>query len=1000
MALRQSKGSGHSSGDWSAGPIPGLDQLPSIRYEQRLPYKQKFQNIELFFFHKNNLAWLSLIVDFEKNIADSLCSQATIGVEPTMTSPSDPNKPLPPPPDPDAQTSESPPRPVARLNRIISTFTVEEIEKVFSGAPQFYCRSEGHLTGAPHPSVAFPWDLEVGLRDLTDHLQIQDFAWSNITAWPHITRDMSKSSVELHRERMRAHFLPRCQERPNMLSMQGIERGSVGFTAALELPAADLLQSDNSDQHIDDSSLAERRAAFLHSKEGLRPVSETAIIDYLISVSKKYHDDPLKHQPPVLEQYTELFTKLLYPPTRIIDSANPYSLRVQIEALLNVLGAKDVWYDFSLVEWRIRLGQILWGAPAENESDDEVNINEEELFESGSQKFWLLLQILLSCELLLRLDAVSQNVDSGLDTVTPTEIRHFDMEAKTSVRWSLILARYWLDNITIEKTQGDINPEAHAAHKHAPGWLATLTGAAPVPGPHHEEENVYNYNCQFRGLHEDRQASGLVHFARKLQWPNAAALAAKVFENKIGISENASKIPASALNLSFTSKRPSHFGTHNGHKQHPMRRTLSGRCRISATIHPSGWFSNTYISGLILPGETMGHLLMTTLLENDETAMARLGREVNLYGGFVYNGKSFWSKTCVVGRVLAGGRGSSECVGWISSDVVPKGSREGWVNIDVEASTMIDKLEKTKDKARIWHKKEIEHDGNVVGGLDIASILPGDFNSVADEPTEPLSITLQALHFFSAPNSIPTSPLSEHPSPLSESVHQSTIQTCSAVMSFSFVLGGQTRERSMKLKHDVQFVTAHPCVPCAEGLELVRARPAPTMSRTGKNFGLSDEICHPLHKAFSYLQMPLSFLLSASPNFSLTSLLSASSSTEPSTPAIPGSSSTTHKVLIINCIDPTITGSNTTTSNSNSTNVHTHDHTNQETPESTDSHVHPHPHTLSPKHSFGNDTEMLARALCADRGWDALISRRGRGCLACAVREAAALKWRVILRFG
>jgi len=46
----------------------------------------------------------------------------------------------------------------------------------------------------------------------------------------------------------------------------------------------------------------------------------------------------------------------------------------------------------------------------------------------------------------------------------------------------------------------------------------------------------------------------------------------------------------------------------------------------------------------------------------------------------------------------------------------------------------------------------------------------------------------------------------------------------------------------------------------------------------------------------------------------------------------------------------------------------------------------------------GSDLEMLARAVCAERGWNALVSRRGRGCLACAVREAGALGWRVILR--
>lgn len=48
----------------------------------------------------------------------------------------------------------------------------------------------------------------------------------------------------------------------------------------------------------------------------------------------------------------------------------------------------------------------------------------------------------------------------------------------------------------------------------------------------------------------------------------------------------------------------------------------------------------------------------------------------------------------------------------------------------------------------------------------------------------------------------------------------------------------------------------------------------------------------------------------------------------------------------------------------------------------------------------GSDLEMLARAVCAERGWNALISRKGRGCLACAIREAGSLGWRVVVRIA
>jgi hypothetical protein len=34
--------------------------------------------------------------------------------------------------------------------------------------------------------------------------------------------------------------------------------------------------------------------------------------------------------------------------------------------------------------------------------------------------------------------------------------------------------------------------------------------------------------------------------------------------------------------------------------------------------------------------------------------------------------------------VLAAGKGAVECMGWISSDVIPEGLGDGWVNVEVE----------------------------------------------------------------------------------------------------------------------------------------------------------------------------------------------------------------------------------------------------------------------------------------------------------------------------
>lgn len=63
--------------------------------------------------------------------------------------------------------------------------------------------------------------------------------------------------------------------------------------------------------------------------------------------------------------------------------------------------------------------------------------------------------------------------------------------------------------------------------------------------------------------------------------------------------------------------------------------------------------------------------------------------------------------------------------------------------------------------------------------------------------------------------------------------------------------------------------------------------------------------------------------------------------------------------------------------------------------------AHPlHSARVSRKRRFGSDLEMLARAWCAEMGYNALVSRRGRNCIACSIREARALSWKIVLRFG
>ncbi|RDW79946.1 hypothetical protein BP6252_04584 [Coleophoma cylindrospora] len=858
---------------------------------------------------------------------------------------SDPNKPLPPtPPEAEIEEAHALKSPL-KLDRIIAPVSSLEVHKLFSGAPQFFDRAEGHHTGAPRPMVAFPWDEEVAVRDLCDHLQIQDAAWGSVTAARHITRDRSNNPavIEAHQKKKLAHYQPRCRERPLMLSMQGIERGTMGFVAALELGVADAQNEEEDFQDEKERSLVQRRRDFVYSKDGLRPFSESMLVDHLSRVTTNYDEDPFNTRRTAVEMYTELFTQLLYPPSRVTDSDDPYSLQVQIEALLDVLGAPGIWIDFSIVEWRIRLGQILWGPQNSSYEEDGVSINSEESLEPGAEKFWLLLQILLACELSIRLDAECQNIDLGKDSVRAAAIQRFDKQATESVKWSMILARQWLEDIQIES----VRPRSSAEQKASSGWLATLKGAKLPHIAHGNTDSIDN--IQIRGRYQQRQLSGLLHFARKLQWPNVEHLAGKVASNGISMSESIQSTPAAGTPMSSTTQRSSSYFTA---RRPTIRRGISRPQKISSIMNPTGWLSNSYLSGLVLPGEGMSHFLISTLLENDEIAVARLGEEANLYGGFIFFDKSFWSMACIVGRVLAAGKGARECMGWVSSDVTPRGCGEGWVNIDIEAE-LPSNLYSDYGKPRIWEKIAVERDGNVIGDSDSSSVLPGDFVIPSDKPAKLPLITLESLDFFAAVDSGLNTPTHEY-TPYMEMSEASQIKTYSAMVRFSVAFGEEVKELHFALTHNIHFVTAHPCVPSnhTETLHSISSPTSPIFV-SGTTGTLSG---HPLHKFFSYTQVALSTILS-SPSKSYSTLVTPDDSLA-SELAVDDKPS---KVLIIDC---------TSESEQISTTLPTNH-----------------------KHHFGNDMEVLVRALCAEKGWNALISRRGRGCIACAVREAGALGW-------
>lgn len=336
----------------------------------------------------------------------------------------------------------------------------------------------------------------------------------------------------------------------------------------------------------------------------------------------------------------------------------------------------------------------------------------------------------------------------------------------------------------------------------------------------------------------------------------------------------------------------------------------------------------------------------------------------------------------------------------------------------------------------------VEKQSNVLGDADPSIVLPADFiipfeNTYREKPPPTLWIELKSLALWAPVDSVHTTPTEENTeTPFSDaSTRPPEIHTYPAALSFVISQDDEpeVKEKTFILNHDVYFVTAHPCVP-SQHVKIMKSATSPTIQQvdlygTGGGGGRTTSVIgkpliskyntteapsltpitgHPLHKYYTYMALHLSDLLSK-PSASLDDILSTYSS-NPHRPSLGGPDSAA-KFLVIDCItgfqslpqeheiplSPTVSRSSTATINS-------FDMSQTSTTPGSDA---PAPgferagkkmHHETRRRQFGSDMEVLVRALCAERGWNALISRRRRGCLACAIRGAGALGWKVVIR--
>jgi hypothetical protein len=911
-----------------------------------------------------------------------------------------------PPALPTAVQAQSEPEPV-QVDKV-ETLSEGQLQILFSGAPQFSVIEEALR---PTPTVSFPRNRPESLKDVSDSIPLDQPAFAAATL------HMPKTRPSSQEHRRYEGYQNNLAELPSMLSAQGIEPGSIGFSHFLELPRSDSLITDlEGSQSSKDFLQGIKNKELMQStpeRIGIRAVDIGLVYDRLIEIQdlhEAFQDSPgpmtiLNHQS-AGDLYANLFSKFLMPPGYDGTADDPTGIRIQILTLMRVLKLKGVWYDFSLVEWRIRLGQILW-------SDPEP-VPEHEPHPLWTEREVLLLQITLACELLLRLDAVTKtDVDGSNNNVqiSSQEIRNFFGTKTRKLDWDLVLARRFLYNILVVKSS-----DHEADTTKSPGFLSILGVGV--------EQETSKPDVVLLPQHQVRQLSGLGKFASVMQWPGTETIMQELAQ-KLGVRDIVQQmepLPSSEAMLldPITPASISVYGTplqtprpashpldsYFGHVGKPVLsrdNSHSLRIPLSPILSPQpdqsklalagvgGWLSRSYLTGLVLPGEAISHFLISTLLENDKAAIAILGDSANLYGGFSHAEKAWWSKNSIVGRVFACIDNATECMGWISFPKKPEGLHDMWHSIHSEQLPFDDRL---TDAAR---SVAVAQASAIVPSDMMASLRSEDLVLPRDPETAPTP-SVKLAHWELTPlnpdlidNDMTSGPLTE------SDVH---------VPSVTFISQDQASNHTLTLAFDVQFVTSWPCTPPtstpAPSLPHILKRSLTgTVSRTSSKRSGSVRMSRRNSHGFEPLlsHPPDSTNIAPKPMYSIEDENASDSTITKRQPMQVHPLHISYKYKIVPVVDVLEPDFDVPFD------IHSHKPTTRTPTPTTDSNHNEGDDTLHDKTTIlvldtrgSTDLQLLARAWCAEKGFHAILGRAERTCLSCCIREARALGINIVIR--
>lgn len=624
-------------------------------------------------------------------------------------------------------------------------------------------------------------------------------------------------------------------EIPNMLGVDGKEPGTVGLRHFLELGYSEALRAfrqardderayrhpnelsplsssetlkalkyDTGTAAIGKRAPKQNRYRLIREgprswrKVGVREVETSVIIDRLCHISH-WHDQILNENWKIsaldkqtcMQLYKFIFENLLFPPDHIIAERNPYGLKVQIEALVKVLTTPGAWIDFSLPESRLTLGQVLWSQPV---YDDTSTAGESPLPPGGERK-WLLVQLLLAIELCLRLDAalrVSVAEKSDKFHLSATEIHHFNKLRNSKVDWDVVVARRFLDAIYVKRHPHNLPRPSVDEAVHTSRILSHFKRGLTIEDKH---QYLSIWDCAVLPRVPKLQIDGLARFAQVIGWPNVESL-------KTAVSSKLLDSPASLEHI-FSSPVPA--GEHDDETPAGPAKLERDSTEIecfhlqrASDQQPGGWLSRTWLSGLVLPGRATAELLMLCLLENDSSAAAKLQNKAFPHTGFVLDGRSWWYKSSVAGRVLAPSEGGSQSMGWIATPKIQPHSSDGqamdncWIAVAVRARPA------RRDGLRIHDGPQVSEDSNPLG-IGQGKIFGNEFVMVTDQKLDHLpEIDIHLTEFLVD----------------CQAQSGTGVRTGPGSLTFNWRSPEDPSEqmRRVRLRHDVYFVTAHPCL--------------------------------------------------------------------------------------------------------------------------------------------------------------------------------------------